>query len=140
MSADPMNASAQFDHDRLDVYHAAIDFIGLAGEIVEALPRGRAYVKDQLGRASLSIATNLAEGAGEFKRKDKARFYRMAARSATECAAIVDVCRKLRIVDDALAQRARERLLRVVAMLTRLAKVHQKVKPPQNSGTATGTV
>jgi four helix bundle protein len=65
---------AQFDHDRLDVYHAVIDFVGLAGEIVEALPRGRAYVKDQLGRASLSIATNLAEGAGEFKRKDKARF------------------------------------------------------------------
>lgn len=71
-----MNAPAQFDHDRLDVYHAVIDFVGLAGEIVEALPRGRAYVKDQLSRAALSIATNLAEGAGEFKRKDKARFHR----------------------------------------------------------------
>jgi four helix bundle protein len=134
-----MNPPAQFDHDRLDVYHAVIEFVGLAGEIVEALPRGRAYVKDQLARASLSIATNLAEGAGEFRRKDKARFYRMATRSATECAAIVDGCRKLRIVDDALAQRARERLLRVVSMLTRLAKAHQKVKTPPPPGTGTGT-
>src|SRR5262245_23683837 len=128
-----MTAPAQFDHDRLDVYHATIDFVGLAGQLVDALPRGRAYIKDQLSRASLSIATNLAEGARKFKRKDKARFYRMAARSATECAAIVDVRRKLQVVDDALAQRARERLLRVVAMLVRLAKAHQKVKDPQRS-------
>ena len=63
----------------------------------------------------------------------------MAARSATECAAIVDVCRKLQIVDDTLAQRARERLLRVVAMLVRLAKAHQKVKVPQRPGTGRGT-
>jgi hypothetical protein len=30
-----------FDHDRLDVYRAAIDFICIADEVVERLPRGR---------------------------------------------------------------------------------------------------
>ena len=131
-------SSAHFDHDRLDVYHAAVEFVGIAGEIIERLPRGSAYVKDQLGRAALSITTNLAEGAGEFKRKDKARFYRMAARSATECAAILDVCRKLRIADETVVRRARDLLLRVVSMLTRLARLHQKVKSGTGTGTGTG--
>jgi hypothetical protein len=36
-----------FDHEKLDVYVAAIDFVALADEIVEHLPRGRAYLADQ---------------------------------------------------------------------------------------------
>jgi hypothetical protein len=31
-----------FDHEKLDVYAAAIDFVALANDIVEYLPRGRA--------------------------------------------------------------------------------------------------
>ena len=126
-----------FDHEKLDAYQVAVDFVGLAGQIIERLPRGSAYVKDQLGRAALSITTNTAEGAGEFKRKDKARFYRMAARSATECAAILDVCLKLGIADERSLRQGRELVLRVVSMLTRLAKVHQKAKPATASS-ATG--
>ena len=43
-----MNAS---DHDKLDVsYMAAIDFVALANEVVEHLPRGRGYLADQLQR------------------------------------------------------------------------------------------
>ena len=103
--------------------------------ILEQMPPGRGYLKDQLGRAALSIVNNTAEGAGEFKPSDKARFYRMACRSATECAAILDVCRQLEIADRTLREQGRELLLRIVSMLTRLAKTHQRKK----SGTGTGT-
>ena len=65
----------EFDHEKLAVYVAAIDFIALADDVVERLPRGRAYLADQLQRAATSIALNIAEGAGEYSRKDKARFY-----------------------------------------------------------------
>jgi len=123
-----MGLMTHFDHEKLDAYRVAVDFVGVAAQIIEGLPRGSAYVKDQLGRAALSITANTAEGAGEFKRKDKARFYRMAARSATECAAILDVCRKLGIAEESSLRQGRELLLRVVSMLTRLAKAHQKVK------------
>ena len=80
----------QFDHEKLDVYKVSIDFVSQAEEITKDLPKGRGYLVDQLQRAALSISLNIAEGAGEFSRKDKARFYRMALRSATECAAILD--------------------------------------------------
>ena len=123
----------QFDHEKLDAYRAAIEFVGVADRILEQMPPGRGYLKDQLGRAALSIVNNTAEGAGEFKPYDKARFYRMACRSATECAGILDVCRQLQLADETLRQQGRELLLRIVSMLTRLAKTHQRKK----SGTGT---
>jgi four helix bundle protein len=50
------------DHERLDVYHLALDFLVFANGIIGALPRGRSHLADQLARASLSIVLNLAEG------------------------------------------------------------------------------
>ncbi len=55
---------------------------------------------------------------------EKVRFYRMAKRSATECASILDVCKRLKILDESLSIKGRELLLRIVAMLTKLAKVN----------------
>lgn len=115
-----------FDHDRLDVYRAAVSFLAIANRVIARLPRGYAYFKDQLGRASLSVVTNIAEGAGEFMPSEKARFYRMACRSATECAAILDACVGLRLADPALVTEGRELLVRIVGMLTSLAKRHQE--------------
>ena len=115
----------QFDHDKLDVYHAAIDFFALADEIISALPKGRSKLADQLARAALSISANIAEGAGEFSSDAKASFYRIACRSATECAAILDACTRIGIAHDELAADGRALLLRIVSMLTKLAKRHQ---------------
>ncbi len=65
---------------------------------------------------------NIAEGAGEFSRNEKARFYRMSKRSATECAAILDVCRRLKLVEQPRLDEGREVLLRIVAMLVKLVR------------------
>lgn len=112
---------ASFDHERLDVYQAAIDFVVLADDLAEQLPRGRGYLADQLQRASTSIPLNIAEGAGEFSPAEKARFYRIARRSATECAAILDVCRKLALANEERHGAGRELLVRVVSMLVRMS-------------------
>ena len=80
------------DHERLDVYHLALDFLVLASEIIEGLPRGRSHLSDQFSRASLSIVLNLAEGAGKHSKPDKRRYYLTARGSATESAALLDVC------------------------------------------------
>lgn len=47
------------------------------------------YVRDQLGRASLSVQLNIAEGAGRFTSKDRRNFFIMARSSALECASII---------------------------------------------------
>ena len=58
-----------FDHEKLDVYQAGIQFVGVANDVVERPPKGRAYLADQIQRAAVSIPLNVAEGAGEFSRK-----------------------------------------------------------------------
>lgn len=112
-----------FGHERLDAYQAAIEFVAVANAIGEKLPGGRGYLADQLQRATVSIPLNIAEGAGEFSRREKARFHRMGRRSAMERAAILDVVRVLRLVDGSSLQAGRDLLDRIGAMLTRMAQV-----------------
>ena len=126
-----------FEHERLDVYRAAIEFLVVADEIATNLPRGRAYLADQLRRAATSIPLNIAEGAGEFSPGDKARFYRMARRSATECAAILDACRATELAELDLLFKGRTLLLRIVAMLT--AMVLRLNDPGSGSGAGSGS-
>jgi four helix bundle protein len=106
----------------LDVYQIAIEFVVLADGIVEHLPRGRAYLSDQLHRAALSIPLNIAEGAGEYAVEEKARFYRMAKRSATECAGILDVCQRLQLIDEQYQTKGRELIIRIVSMLIKMVR------------------
>jgi four helix bundle protein len=110
------------DHEKLDVYHVAVEFVIVADGIVEHLPRGRGYLSDQLQRAALSISLNIAEGAGEYSIDEKARFYRMAKRSATECAGILDVCQRLQLLEEKRYVLGRELLIRIVSMLIKMAQ------------------
>jgi four helix bundle protein len=130
-----------FDHERLEVYRQAIDFVALADVLIEALPRGRSALADQLHRAATSVVLNIAEGAGEFCGHEKARFYRMAKRSATECAAALDVLRVLNLADGARLDAGRQMLLRVVSMLVKLVRSVagedvKAVEPGTGRGTA----
>jgi hypothetical protein len=72
---------------------------------------------------------NIAEGAGEFSTREKMRFYRMARRSATECAAILDICRRLEMIETENYEAGRKVLLRIVSRLIQMAR------QPKRSGT-----
>ena len=48
-------------------------------------------MRDQLDRASASIALNIAEGSGKRSPGDQARFYSIALGSLRECHAILDL-------------------------------------------------
>jgi len=60
-----------FEHERLDVYRGALDFIVIADDTIGQLPRGRSHLADQLHRAATSIVLDIAEGAGELSKPDK---------------------------------------------------------------------
>ncbi len=115
-----------FDHEKLDVYVLAIDFVARANQAVEVLPRGRGYLADQLQRAALSVVLNIAEGAGKFSGDDKAAFYPRARGSATESAAVLDVCAQLNLLPVATCQEHKAVLERVAQMLTKLIRAHQR--------------
>ena len=115
-----------FDHERLDVYQLALDFIVFADDLVEHLPRGRGHLADQLARAATSIVLNLAEGAGKYSGPDQRRYFLSALGSTTESAAILDICLRLKLLDEAVHRTGKEMLDRVCAMLTKLAQRHER--------------
>jgi four helix bundle protein len=67
------------------------------------------------------------------------RFYRMAKRSATECAAIFDLCRELQLIEEKYYTQGRELLLRIVAMLVRMAQGSYPIQPGTHAGTRAGS-
>jgi four helix bundle protein len=120
-----------FDHEKLDVYRLAIEFVAKANDVIEGLPRGRGYLADQLQRAALSIVLNIAEGAGKFSSADKSAFYARARASATECAAVLDVCHKLKLAAPPLIEQGKSDLARIAQMLTRLIKSRRPHPHPE---------
>ncbi len=67
-------------------YQLAVQFHRSCQEI--RLP---GYLKDQLLRASSSIALNLSEGSAKPARKDQLKFYFIALGSLRECQAALDL-------------------------------------------------
>ena len=119
----PGSISMAFDHEKLDVYQLAVEFVSKADELLKELPRGRGYLTDQLQRASLHVVLNIAEGAGKFSPRDKASFYTRARGSAMESAAVLDVCSRLKLINDENLKDNKMILERIVQMLTKLAKI-----------------
>ena len=117
-----MVRNVRFDCQRLEVFGHAVEAVAVIDELVEELPEGRGYIRDQLRRAANSIALNIAEGAGEFVPGEKARFYRMAKRSATECAGQILVCERLGLAEAPRIDAALDLLQRVISMLVTLVQ------------------
>ena len=80
----------------------------------------------------------IAEGAGEFAHDEKTRFYRIARRSTTECAAILDGCRLLELADQDRLVQGRALLLRIVAMLTALVLRMRNSGSGSDAGSGSG--
>lgn len=78
-----------FPYENLEVYKKAYT----ANQKVYRLLKGNksipGYSKDQLGRASLSIMLNIAEGSARFSNRDRRNFYVTARGSAFECASLI---------------------------------------------------
>ncbi len=110
------------DHERMPVYQAALRFAAQADEIAQHFPATRRYLRLQLRRAAASIGQNIGEGAGEHSPPEKARFYRMALRSATECAATLDLALLLHAAESTAILPAKQAIEEIVSMLVGLCK------------------
>lgn len=109
-----------FMFERLEVYQKAVDFADDIAGLTEGFPRGYGFMVDQLNRAALSIATNLAEGNGRFTKPDRRNFFTIARGSAQECVPLLEIARRRGIVPEPVALALRERLEVIAKMLSGL--------------------
>ncbi len=110
----------KLDHERLDVYQASLDFAVWSYGEAKRLKTVDRHARDQLLRASQSIALNIAEGCGKLPSAERRRFLQIAGGSARECGAILDILRRCEVISDDEWRPGKELLVRIVAMLTRM--------------------
>ena len=109
-------------YEKLDVYQCSIEFLGIAVQLIDQMPRGYSVLVDQLKRASLSLPLNISEGAGKRTKADCRRFFDNARGSAMECGSVFDVCIKLKLGPPDLLSAGKSILERIVRMLCKLAE------------------
>ena len=116
------------DYRKLRVYGLAIDITTETYRLTRTLPRSERYgLVQQMNRASVSIASNIAEGAGRGDSRDFARFLRIARGSACELEAQATMVARIGFVDEEAARVLREHLEKLKASITNLEK---RVHPP----------
>jgi four helix bundle protein len=112
--------AATFPHEKLDVYHAFLDFAGVAEGVV--IGAERYAVSDQLERATESIGANLIRGNSQWSPAVRVTSFDVALASALECAACLDVCRVKELADDERIAKGKKCLYRIVGMLLGLVR------------------
>ena len=125
----------QFDHEKLNVYQRALEFVAAATDLIDRIP-SRSAVHGQLDRASTAIPLNIAEGSGKWTGPDRCRFYDIARGSALECAAALDVAVVKKLLRPEEITDAKQILVAVVSMLVGLIK---SVTPNRTYGTESNT-
>jgi hypothetical protein len=63
----------------------------------------------------------------------------MAKRSVTECAAVLDICRELQIVEPSPLVEGRDILFKIVSMLIKLIRSFEVGQAEKGAGTGRGT-
>jgi four helix bundle protein len=114
-------------HERLIAYQKAAALYEPTRQLTFGLRRRDWHLADQLLRAISSVALNIAEGATEVSPGDKARFFRMAIRSAGEAAAAMDLLQRSSLVSVAQSDSLRTEFEQVMAILITLC---HKLKRP----------
>jgi four helix bundle protein len=83
-----------FMFEKLEVYQKAVTLADQIASQSETFPRGYYFLVDQLNRAALSVAANLAEGNGRFTKPDRKNFFVIARGSAQECVPLLEIARR----------------------------------------------
>ncbi len=83
-----------FMFENLQVYQKSVDLADRIAALTQNFPRGYYFLTDQLNRAVVSIATNLAEGNGRFTKADRRNFFTIARGSVQECVPLLEISRR----------------------------------------------
>ena len=109
-----------FTFEKLIVYQKAIDFADRVCQLSEQFPRGYGFLVDQLNRASLSIAADIAEGNGRFTIPERKNFFGIARGSVQECVPLLELAKRRKPLAEDLHQDLKGQLEEIAKMLSGL--------------------
>jgi four helix bundle protein len=111
-----------FAFEKLQVYQKAIVFADAVCTLTKSFPRGYFFLADQLNRAALSIAANIAEGNGRFTKPDRKNFFGIARGSVQECVPLLELAHRQDLLEPVKHQQMKTDLEEIARMLSGLIK------------------
>src|ERR1700744_5733359 len=109
-----------FMFENLQVYQRAVDLADRIAALSEGFPRGYYFLVDQLNRAALSIATNLAEGNGRFTKPDRKNFFTIARGPVQECVPFLEIAHRRGFITSVAHQAMKQDLEEIARMISGL--------------------
>lgn len=108
-------------HEQLDVWKKSVDFSVDVYKMTEKFPKDERFgLISQIRRASVSVAANIAEGAGRRSDKEFLNFLSMAQGSASEVETELLIACKLGYLTEADFQTLMQRMDEIGRMITGL--------------------
>jgi four helix bundle protein len=115
-----------FMFEKLEVYQKSVDFAESVSNLTDTFPKGYHYLVDQLNRASLSIAANLAEGNGRWHKGDRKQFFWIARGSSQECVPLLELAKRKKFLKEDMHAKLLVELETINKMITGLIKGLEK--------------
>ena len=111
----------RLNHKRLDVWKLSIDFIVDIYEITECFPKKEVFLlSNQLRRAAISIASNIAEGCSRSSIAERRRFFEIARSSLVEIDTQFEISKRLKYINDQDILTTEGKFIRLFSMLSKL--------------------
>ncbi|QED37788.1 four helix bundle protein [Antarcticibacterium arcticum] len=117
-----MEEGSHFSFENLQVYQKSLDFVDLVYEITKEFPKAELYnLTSQFKRAAVSIALNLAEGAGD-SNAQFSRFLQISLDSVKECVVCSTIAKRQRYIAEEKDLKLRTKLAELSKMISSLKK------------------
>jgi four helix bundle protein len=111
-----------FSYKKLIVWQKSIDLVVETYKLCDNFPKKEQYALcSQMQRASVSIASNIAEGSRRRTVADKKHFYIMAFGSASELETQIEISLRLHYCNKNDYQKLNELLIEVLKMLNKMS-------------------
>ncbi len=118
-----------FKFEKLDVWHAAIEFSDIVYRLTRSFPTDERFgLTQQMRRAAVSIAANLAEGSSRNSSNDFARFVEIANGSLMETISHAAIAHRQQFLIENDFRLLYDKAESIGRMMTNLRKT---LKPPQ---------
>ncbi len=117
-----IDSGMKFNFEKLDVYQEALELANQVYEITKSFPRDELFgITNQLRRAAISIACNIAEGSSRGK-KEFVHFLSIAIGSVYECIPLLEISARQEYVTIELLSELIRQLHKISAKLNALKK------------------
>jgi len=108
-------------HKKLEVWKHSVDFTKDIYELTESFPKSEMFgIANQLRRASVSIVSNIAEGASRKSSVERKRFFEISRSSLVEIDSQIEIAKRLKFTEEVDNEKISEEMNHLFAMLSNL--------------------